>query len=70
MHLILSLCHQILNPEKTKVFGLLTAWSHWLDKVVLLSIFYTYLEANIKYGKRSTTSFFKKNAGNLCPSVR
>ncbi|CAK4068904.1 hypothetical protein VDT1_1427 [Vibrio sp. 16] len=65
MHPIVTLHQQILNPEKTKVFRSLMPWSHWWDKVVLLSIFYTSLEAIIKYGKRS-----KKTAGNLCPSVR
>ena len=65
MHLIVALSGAGLNPEKTKVITLMTPWSHWWDKVVLLSIFYTYQKAIIKYGKRS-----KKTAGNLCPSVR
>ena len=50
MHLIVTLHWPILNPEKTRVLQSLTPWSHWWDKVVLLSIFYTSLEANIKYG--------------------
>ncbi|QFT37085.1 Methionine--tRNA ligase [Vibrio sp. THAF191c] len=39
MHLIVALSSAGLNPEKTKVIALMTPWSHWWDKVVLLSIF-------------------------------
>ncbi|ABU71878.1 hypothetical protein OA39_03427 [Vibrio campbellii] len=65
MHLIVAPSGEIQNPKKTKAIHGLMPWRQGAHGVVLLSIFYTYQKAIIKYGKRS-----KKTAGNLCPSVR
>ena len=70
MHLIVAPSGEIQNPKKTKAIHGLMPWRQGAHGVVLLSIFYTYQKAIIKYGKRSKTLYSKEIIGNLCPSVR